>query len=232
VRIDVGKQREVGVVFLPGGRDGLCGAESRLVFPLAEKRFGQIEFHIVGIRIQTFGGLEVADRVVIKAITRKQRAGAGLRTEILPAHFVKLRDRCAGFRNFPQFQIRFREQIQILRTSWMHLDLFGEFTDIELRSLFCSERSAIVEIVEEVLVRIRSRRRIFGERLKYAQVALRCVELLQVSFNHCELVVAGGGSAAGFYIFPEKFGGFGETPRVDAEIRNLQQRVRIVGIDL
>ena len=59
---------------------------------------------------------------------------------------------------FAELQIRFGEQVKILRLAGMFLDLLSQFGEVELRlRLLRGQTGAIVEIVEKMLIRIRAR---------------------------------------------------------------------------
>jgi len=49
--INVARQREIGVVFLAFGGNGLCDINGLRESAFAEERVGEIEFHVVGIGI-------------------------------------------------------------------------------------------------------------------------------------------------------------------------------------
>ncbi len=112
----------------------------------------------------------------------------------------------------------------------MFLDLLGEFGEIELGALLRGEGGAVIEIVEEMLIRIRAGRSVLGKCLKNVEVALRGLILFKATLDHGQFVVAGGGIATDFDVAAEEFGGFGEFLVGAAEVRKLEQGIRKIGI--
>jgi len=115
VGIDVAEEREIGVVFLAVGGDGLRSVEGRLILTFAEIGVGEIEFHVVRIGIGFCGGLKMSDGVVVLMIAGEQHADACLGAKIFAAELVKLCDGGAGVVEPSQFQIGFGQQVEILR---------------------------------------------------------------------------------------------------------------------
>src|SRR5262245_31939913 len=111
----------------------------------------------------------------------------------------------------------------------MRFDLIFNFGEIEQRALLRSERCAIVQTVEKMLIRIGAGIRIFRKSLKNTQVALGGVELLQAALDHGELVIAGGGIAADFYVAAKKRGRFRKLFRGDAKIGEFEEGVSKIG---
>src|SRR5215813_8432052 len=107
----------------------------------------------------------------------------------------------------------------------MGFDLIFDFGEVELGALLHSECGAIVEVVEKMLERVGAGIGVFRKGLKNAEVTLRGVKLSEAAFDHSELVVAGGGLAADFYVTVEKIGGFRETFCSDAQIGKFEKGV-------
>src|SRR5882672_760719 len=174
----------------------------------------------------------MADGVVVETIAREKDADASLHTKVFGADLIKLRDGSAGVFHLSQFQIGFGKRIEILGTPGMRFNLIGEFGEIELGALLCREAGAIVEVVEKVMERIGAGISVLGESLEDTQVALSGIELFQIAFDHGEFVIAFGGIAADFYVAAKKFCGFREAFGGDAEVRELDESVREIGIGL
>ena len=106
----------------------------------------------------------------------------------------------------------------------MLLDLFHQFALIELSPGLGSEVGAVVQIFKKVLIRIRTRGRVFGEGLKYAQIPLCGLGLVQAPLDHGELVVSGSWVAAYLDVSSEQGRGFLKFLVGDSQIGQLQQR--------
>ena len=79
-----------------------------------------------------------------KRIAGQQHADSGLGAIVARADLVKLCDRLACFFELSQFQISFRQQVEILRLVRMLLDLLDQFGQVQLRALLRSKVGAIV----------------------------------------------------------------------------------------
>src|SRR5437764_9511032 len=100
----------------------------------------------------------------------------------------------------------------------MFFDLLVQFTEIQLAAFMRGKSGAIVDVVEQVLIRHRAGGGILRQSLKDIQIALRSGILVKVSLHHRQLVVAGGGIAADFDITAKEVGGFGKFLVARAEM--------------
>ena len=139
-------------------REHLLGSFERLgVKALAEVSVGQVEFHIIGVRTGAQRILKMRDGVVVQAETGEQHADPGLSAIVARAYLVKLRDGLASLVELPQLQIRLSQQVQVLRTVRMLLNLRRQLGEVQLSLLLGSEVGASIEIIEEMLIGIRTR---------------------------------------------------------------------------
>jgi len=74
-----------------------------------------------------------------------------------------------GLLGFPEFEISFGEQVEILRLIRVLLDLFGQFGQVQLSPGLRGKVGPVVQIVKQVLIRIGPRGSILGERLEHTQ---------------------------------------------------------------
>ena len=160
-----------------------------------------------------------------KRITRQQNADAGLRAIVFGADLIKLRDRCPGVARLAELQVRFGEQVQVLRLAGMLLDLLIQFGDIELRARLRRKLGTVVQIVKKMLIGIGPGGRILRERLKNIQISLRGSGLMEIPFRHRQFVVAVGGIAAHFHESAKQIDGLGEFLILDPQIRQFQERL-------
>ena len=131
--MDVTEQRQVSIVLLARRRN-LLGSFKRLrIEAFAEIRISQIKFHVVGIRIGVQGRLEMLNGIVVQTVASQQYARAGLCPVVTGAELIKLRDCFSRVFEFAQFQIRFGQQIEILRLIRMFLNLLRQLCQIQLR---------------------------------------------------------------------------------------------------
>ena len=144
----------------------------------------------------------------------------------LAADLIQLRDRLAELpRSFPELEISFGQQIQILRLVRMFADLFDQLRQIQLRSRRrVGEVGAVVQIVEKVLIRIRAGGSVFRKSLKHIQISLGGLRLMQAALHHGELVISRCGIRAHLDVFSKQLGGFLELFLLDAQIGEFQQR--------
>jgi len=75
----------------------------------------------------------------------QQHAHAGLRAVVAGAQLIQLRDGFARVVGLAKLQIRFGQQIEILRLIRMLLNLLGELSKVQLRALLRGKRCAVVE---------------------------------------------------------------------------------------
>ena len=159
--LDVSQQSEKSVIVLPG-RGNLLGSVERLgITSFVKICIGEVELHVIGIRICLQGCLEVLKGIVVPTISGKQNANPGLRAIVVRTHLIKLCDGLPRNVDLSKLQISLGQEIQILRLPRMLLDLRRHFRDIELRPFLGRKRGPVVEIVEKVLIRIGSGGRIF-----------------------------------------------------------------------
>src|SRR6202034_420573 len=159
--LDVSQQSEKSVVGLPG-RGNLLGSLERLrIMSFAEICIGEVELHVIGIRICLESCLEVLNRIVVPTISRKQTPNPGLRAIVVRTHLIKLCDGRPRNVDLSKLQISLGQEIQILRLPRMLLDLRCYFRDIEFGPFLGRKRGTVVEIVEKVLIRIGAGARIF-----------------------------------------------------------------------
>src|SRR5208282_3543450 len=133
------------------------------------------------------------DGVVIKTITREQYTNAGLRPVVARGHLIELNDCLPGFFWFSEFQISFREQVEILRLIRVFADLVGQLSEVQLRTVLTGKAGAVVHEVEKVLIRIGTQRSIFRESLKATQLPLGPVLVMGISLHRGRFVVPRGG---------------------------------------
>ena len=167
MRVNVTKQRQEGIILLTFLGD-LPGRFQRLrIRALAEICVDEIEFHIVRIGIGLLRRLKVLNRVIVQTIARQEHADAGLRSKVAGAQLIQLPNCPERVVAPSQLKVSLRQQVEILRLIRVLLDLLGQLRQIELRAILRRERRPIVQIVEEMLVRLGPRRNILRQRLKY-----------------------------------------------------------------
>ena len=99
------------------------------------------------------------DRVVVEMIAREQNADAGLSAKVISRLTDRVAHRFSGSSTLPELQISFGQQVKVLRLAGMLLNLVGQFSRHPVACALRRERRAVVEIVEEMLIRIRARSR-------------------------------------------------------------------------
>ena len=99
----ISDEREIGIVLLTLAGDLLSNFERSGVLTLSKISVGEIEFHVVGIRICFQGRLKMLDGIVIQIVARKENADAGLRAEIPSAQLIDLGHSFACVVDFSQF---------------------------------------------------------------------------------------------------------------------------------
>ena len=72
-------------------------------------------------------------------------------------------------------------QVEVLRLVQVFLDLLHELGHVQLSSRLRRKVGAIVQVVEKVLTGIPTRRRLFGESVKYIQLSLCGLHLMEAS---------------------------------------------------
>ena len=140
------------------------------------------------------------DRVIVQSVSCQQHSRSGLCAIVVRAYLIKLRNRLSRFIDIAQFEVSFREQVKILGLTGMFPDLFIQFSDIEFGAMLCRKLRPVVQVVEEMLIRHGPGRGVLRERLKDAQIALRCCCLMKAPLRHRKLVVAGGNIVANLHI--------------------------------
>src|SRR5215469_136492 len=165
------------------------------------------------------------DGMVIQAEARQEHADPGLRSIIVGAQLVELRDHLQGFIHFAKLKVRFGEKIKILRLVGMLLNQSGQFGKIQLRLGLLRQVSAIVQIVEKVLIRIGSGGSVLRKRLENTQVSFCCLFLMEAPLDHRQLVVSRSRIPAHLNVFAQQYCSLCILLLFDAKVGQFEQSV-------
>ena len=112
----------------------------------------------------------------------------------------------------------------------MFFDIFVQLGKIELRFRLWCKSGAIIQIIKQMLIGIRSGIRIFGESLKNAEIPLSGLRLVKASLNHRKLVVPGRRIATDPHVTAEQFGGLRQLFFLNAKVCQFEQGFREIRI--